>query len=478
MRVLALVSGGKDSCYAMMKCVEHGHVVVAIANLHPPSEDVSELDSYMYQTIGSDLVPALAEALDLPLFRAPITGAAVDQGLHYARIDGDEVEDLYRLLERARSEVPFDAVCSGAILSNYQRTRVEDVCSRLGLDSLAYLWQREQGPLLSEMTAAGVEAVLVKVASLGLGAGQLNRTIGSLEPMFAKLHARFGFHQCGEGGEYETFTLDCPLFSRRLELRGARHIEHVADSSGMAPVVLLAADGAELVDKEAVDGRAPGRQADGAWWAVGRRAAEADAEEEALGEARAAEAEAAGELAAAGEWAEGAAPEAPEGVQWRSTSSTEEDADSGGLSGWLRVASAGACVLAFGPRSAAAATRGGSLDAEAAAVAQLRAAFSSLPAALAAADLAPSHLLYVRLYVSDMAHYGAVNAAYAEVMKEAPAARACVQLPLVGGAHVALEVLAASAPKRHLHVSSMSEWAPRMVRPPPRRRGRATRSAR
>ena len=28
-------SGGKDSCYNMMQCVKHGHVIVALANLKP-----------------------------------------------------------------------------------------------------------------------------------------------------------------------------------------------------------------------------------------------------------------------------------------------------------------------------------------------------------------------------------------------------------------------------------------------------------
>lgn len=54
-------------------------------------------------------------------------------------------------------------VASGAILSNYQRTRVENVCERLGLTSLAYLWRRPQSMLLEEMVDAGVDAVLVKV---------------------------------------------------------------------------------------------------------------------------------------------------------------------------------------------------------------------------------------------------------------------------------------------------------------------------
>ena len=36
MNVVALVSGGKDSCYNMIQCVREGHTIVALANLHPP----------------------------------------------------------------------------------------------------------------------------------------------------------------------------------------------------------------------------------------------------------------------------------------------------------------------------------------------------------------------------------------------------------------------------------------------------------
>ena len=48
-RVLALVSGGKDSCFSMLECVAAGHTVVALANLKPHDESENELDSYMYQ---------------------------------------------------------------------------------------------------------------------------------------------------------------------------------------------------------------------------------------------------------------------------------------------------------------------------------------------------------------------------------------------------------------------------------------------
>ena len=167
MRVVALVSGGKDSCYSMMKCVEHGHTIVALANLHPPTPDVDEMDSFMYQTVGHQHVDAIAQSMELPLFRQEIGGSAVLQGMRYERTEGDEVEDLLTLLATVLREMPsVEAVCSGAILSNYQRYRVEDVCARLGLASLSYLWQRQQDELLQEMATAGVHAVLVKVCRL------------------------------------------------------------------------------------------------------------------------------------------------------------------------------------------------------------------------------------------------------------------------------------------------------------------------
>ena len=35
MKVVALISGGKDSCFNMMQCIAGGHELVALANLYP-----------------------------------------------------------------------------------------------------------------------------------------------------------------------------------------------------------------------------------------------------------------------------------------------------------------------------------------------------------------------------------------------------------------------------------------------------------
>jgi diphthine-ammonia ligase len=56
----------------------------------------------------------------------------------------DEVEDLFELIKDVKSKFPeVQAVSSGAIFSDYQRLRVENVCNRHELMSLAYLWRRD-----------------------------------------------------------------------------------------------------------------------------------------------------------------------------------------------------------------------------------------------------------------------------------------------------------------------------------------------
>jgi len=96
--------------------------------------------------VGVEIAPAIARCLGVPIVRRAIQGGAVNQDLYYKKAEGeaDEVEDLYNLLVEVKQQHPeVQAVASGAILSNYQRLRVENVCQRLGLVSLAYLWMED-----------------------------------------------------------------------------------------------------------------------------------------------------------------------------------------------------------------------------------------------------------------------------------------------------------------------------------------------
>ena len=54
---------------------------------------------------------------------------------------------------------------------------------------------------------------LAKICSMGLDTSMLGRVVDpELQSYFSKINQKFGFNECGEGGEYETVVFDSPLF--------------------------------------------------------------------------------------------------------------------------------------------------------------------------------------------------------------------------------------------------------------------------
>ncbi|KAK3372531.1 hypothetical protein B0H63DRAFT_401354 [Podospora didyma] len=224
-------------------------------------EQEDDLNSFMYQTVGHQVIPLYAEATGIPLYRRAITGGAGQHGKDYSHYgdsslsgsgtacearaaddteEADETESMVPLLRAIKAAHPeANAICAGAILSTYQRTRVESVATRLGLVPLAFLWKfpvlpatwSEEDPLaptetqlLDDMAAVGLEARLVKVSSGGLDDSFLWTNVASPagRDMVQRAMWRFGPAETGavigEGGEFETLVLDGParLFRKRV----------------------------------------------------------------------------------------------------------------------------------------------------------------------------------------------------------------------------------------------------------------------
>lgn len=339
LNVIALVSGGKDSFFSALHCLENGHRLVALANLHPPlpkpppppstvgvsgspdgdqdasgqslrlrlagldlqqanngnkdddgqQQDETDLNSFMYQTVGHQVIPLYAEATGLPLFRQPILGGAVQSARDYSTAkvaaaakqggaqDEDETESLVPLLKAVMAQHPeANALSAGAILSTYQRTRVESVALRLGLTPLAYLWKYpvlpppssismggtgvpEEAQLLFDMAATGLDVRMIKVASGGLDETFLWENVASARGVMRLKKAMGMFGSAGmdtgavlgEGGEFETLVVDGPkrLFKKRLVVK-EQDRDIVREGGGAAWVKVKHA---EVVNKEYTD---------------------------------------------------------------------------------------------------------------------------------------------------------------------------------------------------------------------------------
>jgi diphthine-ammonia ligase len=260
LKVVCLISGGKDSLFSILHCLRNGHEVVALANLHPPETEehgaVEDLDSYMYQTVGHRVIPLYEKALGLPLYRQAVSGSAVNQEKCYGPTsDQDETEVLLPLLRNVKAHHPqVNAVSTGAILSDYQRTRVESVAIRLGLVPLSYLWQwpnlrpHTQDSLLRDMATVGQDSRIIKVASGGLDETMLWRNVADPQTISCLTRAaqRFGDADdgavLGEGGEYETLAVagPTPLWKGCLVVDASKR-EVVLGEAGSASVHVIEA---------------------------------------------------------------------------------------------------------------------------------------------------------------------------------------------------------------------------------------------
>ena len=251
MKVVALISGGKDSTFNAMHCVANGHEIIALANLMPPS-GVEELDSFMFQTVGNSLLAAYKECYGVPLYQRVIQGNARITTNDYSLDVDDEVEDMFRLLQSVKQKHPHvEAVSVGAILSNYQRIRVENVCGRLGLVCLSYLWRQEQDYLLASMVNNEIKAIVVKVAAMGLTKNDLGLTLDKLKIKMDAIASKLGLNICGEGGEYETITLDCPIFKNRIVIDEYSVV--TARECDIAPICYLRIDKFHIEPKEGIE---------------------------------------------------------------------------------------------------------------------------------------------------------------------------------------------------------------------------------
>ena len=108
------------------------------------------------------------------------------------------------------------------------------------------------------MIQSGLVARVIKTATMGLDRRHIGKTLNELQPYLLKIATLYGCNPCGEGGEYETFTVDCPLFQYRIELLGllelmscSDDVEIVTHSESMdAPVLLLVPKAWHLEKKE------------------------------------------------------------------------------------------------------------------------------------------------------------------------------------------------------------------------------------
>ncbi|MFQ6073708.1 MAG: diphthine--ammonia ligase, partial [Candidatus Bathyarchaeia archaeon] len=192
-------TGGKDSALALYRALRQGYTVKHLVTMIPQRPD-----SWMFHYPNIHLADFFAEAVGIPLVKGETSG-----------VKETELEDLKRLL----ANLQVDGVITGAIMSQYQKKRIDKICQELNLKSFAPLWHENPQKLLAEMVDFKFEVLIVGVYAYGFDDTWLGRKIDQKTISdLIKLSKKYQISVVGEGGEYETLVLDAPFFKKRIRL--------------------------------------------------------------------------------------------------------------------------------------------------------------------------------------------------------------------------------------------------------------------
>ena len=97
---------------------------------------------------------------------------------------------------------------------------MEYIANDLGLRIYTPLWGLDPSKLLLDQLESGLEIIIVGTAALGLNSSWLGRRLDkNLAQELDRLKEKHGVNPAGEGGEYETFVLDGPLFQKKITVK-------------------------------------------------------------------------------------------------------------------------------------------------------------------------------------------------------------------------------------------------------------------
>ena len=202
MKVAVLFSGGKDSTMAVYKAIKEGYNVEYLVTMISDNPE-----SYMFHVPNIHITELSSQAMGIPLIKAKTLGEKEK-----------ELNDLKNILNELKDK-GVEAIFAGALASEYQKSRIDQLCLDIGLESFAPLWHRDPKEYMEEIIELGFEVILISVSAEGLDESWLGRKIDSkLLDEIIILNSKYGMHMAFEGGEAETLVLDCPIFNKRIKI--------------------------------------------------------------------------------------------------------------------------------------------------------------------------------------------------------------------------------------------------------------------
>lgn len=203
MKIASLFSGGKDSVYSAYLASKE-HDLVCLISIFSENQE-----SYMFHTPSIEKTKKQAEVISLPLIVQKTKGQKEI-----------ELKDLEQAIKKAKEKYKIEGIVTGAIKSVYQASRIQKICDKLNLKCINPIWQINEIKYLENLIKNNFKVIVIGVFAYPLNKSWLGREINKEFIQEVKeLNEKYKINPAGEGGEFETFVLDCPLFEKPLKLK-------------------------------------------------------------------------------------------------------------------------------------------------------------------------------------------------------------------------------------------------------------------
>jgi len=204
MKLCSLFSGGKDSTYAIYLAQKQGHEVACLLSIFTKSEE-----SHLLHYPNIQWTKLQSQSMNIPQLTINSESNETD----------DELFALEKLLQNAKDQFHIEGLVHGGIKSQFQKEKFESLCSKLDLVAITPLWNTEPEQYMNDLLDSNFVFIMITVSSDGLDDTWLGKEITKSDIVTLKnLSEKFGFNLNFEGGEAETFVINCPLFSNSIKI--------------------------------------------------------------------------------------------------------------------------------------------------------------------------------------------------------------------------------------------------------------------
>lgn len=211
MKLGVLFSGGKDSTYVAWLAKKQGHKIVCLISIFSENPD-----SFMFHTPSIKCVKQQSEIMSIPIMIQNTNG---EKEL--------ELKELEKVILEAKKKYKIEGIVTGALKSVYQSSRIQKICDNLKLKCLNPLWHKDELEYLEELINNKFKIIITGVAAYPLDQSWLGREINKKFIEDVKvLYQKYKIHPAGEGGEFETFVLNCPLFVKALKIKSFKDFKN------------------------------------------------------------------------------------------------------------------------------------------------------------------------------------------------------------------------------------------------------------